>query len=264
MLRFNGSKSTFGGCDLYKITLFLVVAGAGLHASAGTITEILNSTGSLSPLPPITYQETVTYDPAQPINLGVISESGGDCFFSGGCDLGDFSLQFPQIVAPAGYSLTSAQIYVSSNPQFLTTGLQLVSLTPIISGQPYSAANPGSHYNSYCTDVPSVSSFGLDCGGNGPRDYTSVVADALQSSNGVLAPLTGDFTVLYGFKTGLSSGGGLNDVSTFWNTFSVTGSAPEATLVLTFDTPEPSTKSLLAFGGLLLVGHRLFRTRRAV
>jgi hypothetical protein len=209
-------------------------------ASADTITTTLTGVGSYTPGAPVTYTETVTYDPALPFNYGDISDGGG----SG--TVGTFSLSFPQIVAQAGYVITDAKLSLLVYPNWSMSPLQLVSLAPLTTGQAYSQGYPGSHYFDAVTTCSAVCSYtALPQPTSPPVGGILFTAD-LGVPSGALAPITGGFSFFYGFMTAQSSNGGVNDVSVFQQTFSAPTAYLSETLALTETaTPEPATLLLM-------------------
>ena len=229
----------------YKLIIAFLIAGS---AYASTIVTTLTGVGTYTPQPTATYTETVR-NLGSGLAFGIYSDGGGreagnsPCGLGiGGCDMGDFSVLFPQIVIPYGYSLVNAQIELTlAGGLLIVSPYQVISLTPVDPSLPYLAGTFGSHYESLKIDACYVC--GVSIGSFG--DYTDQVNRALFSSNGVVT-VVGDWNLQYGFETEMSASAGFNDVTVFQQTLSLPTQIVSGTLVVTMATPEPSTFAMFA------------------
>jgi hypothetical protein len=123
-----------------KILACLVLSISSL--GAGSITYFASTTFGADD---VIYTEIATTAPG---GVTGIQESSSPCqsIFGSGCSFGSFSLQFPQIVLPAGSTLTSAQIGFGYQWTGVVGPLTIVSVAPIIVGQPATPSSAGSHF----------------------------------------------------------------------------------------------------------------------
>jgi hypothetical protein len=230
-----------------KILACLVLSISSL--GAGSITYFASTTFGAAD---VFYTEIVTTEP-HPGPPGV-QEVSTPCVFATGCSFGSFSYQFPQIVVPAGSTITSAELGYGF--QYTGGSETLMNVFPIDPGQPATPSSAGSYYenaSAYFNGLPGL--FGIPIGlfGSNGVDYTGPVEDALLNNNGYLAPIIGHTSLEYGFQSGLSPIPGVNSITIYNKRFLMTGQAG-AGLTVNFDTtPEPSTAVMCLTGTIVLL-----------
>lgn len=240
----------------------LLVFAAGMASSLFGSTIVATATGLYTPSQTILYTEQITSTGGIP---HVTNTNTGNCYLEAGCHMGDFrSLQFPQIIIPSGYEVTSAELDLEYGYGVLFSP-QSVIVSPISTGS-YLQATPGSAYRRVTVNVDSADGslqhfFGLMDfpGASSSLDYTQAVNAALFSSSGILDPITGTLWFEYGSGDPLSVFGAVNSVTTYTTAISVpTGSFSGTLTIDTAPAPEPGY-----FGVLLLLGIvALIRGRR--
>ncbi len=221
----------------------LIIALVGFAGSSFASTMTLTGAGTYTAGPTVTYTETLS--PGSPF-AGVSSMSSPCPLTAGaGCDMGDFSILFPQVVIPSGYLFVSAQVELNAGADLVITG----------------TGSLGTHYKIF----KPVQCFVCGVSFGSFYDLTYQVQQALQMNNGFVSSLNSYFDLEYGPQSAQSFPSPTS-VVTYQTFFGAPVATVNGTLMLTLaptSVPEPSTLAFLAIAfsvWLLVLRQRCART----